>query len=242
MAGEVSAWVFGLLLSGALGAAAYGLGTLDLAGCLAGVGVGTAIAGGLGVRGFAVLALFFVLGSVATRLRGRAKEAAGVGQSRGGARTVRHVLANGLVAALCGVGAALAPGEAGLFGLAMSGALAGAASDTLSSEVGQAYGGPPRLLTTFRRVGVGENGAVTVVGTLAGLVGALIVGLVAWRLGVASRAGIVVLAGLLGNLADSALGATLERRRWLGNAGVNFACTLTGAVSALLLEGALPPS
>jgi uncharacterized membrane protein len=44
---------------------------------------------------------------------------------------------------------------------------------------------------------------------------------------------IVVLAGAAGLFFDSLLGATLERRGWLGNDLVNFASTLFAAALAL---------
>jgi uncharacterized membrane protein len=46
----------------------------------------------------------------------------------------------------------------------------------------------------------------------------------------------VLLAGAIGNLADSVLGATLERSRYLSNDAVNFLNTLLGALSAGLLS------
>ena len=47
-------------------------------------------------------------------------------------------------------------------------ALAEAAADTVSSEIGQAFGGQPRMITTLRRVMPGTDGGMTILGTLAG--------------------------------------------------------------------------
>jgi len=229
----------GVLVSVGLGVVALALRAVDRSGFVAGVLVGAACYGGLGWSGFGVLALFFVLGTGATRVGFSVKEAKGVAQTRRGRRASRHVLANGGMAAACGVVVALFPPTREVVGVAFAGALAAATADTLSSEVGQAYGGTPYLLTSLRPVPVGENGGVTMVGTLAGAVGALIVGLVAWQTGVVSRAGVVVLGGIAGNLADSLVGATAERRGRLGNAGVNVICTVTGAVVAVWLHAYL---
>ena len=46
---------------------------------------------------------------------------------------------------------------------------------------------------------------------------------------------VVILGGIIGNLADSVLGATLERRGTLGNDVVNFLNTLVGAITAGVL-------
>jgi uncharacterized protein (TIGR00297 family) len=114
-------------------------------------------------------------------------------------------------------------------------ALAEAAADTVSSEIGQVMGGRPRMITTLRAVDAGTDGAVSLAGTLAGVIAACIVagiGTLALRgsIGVfwVSCAG-----GVFGLLFDSLLGATLERRGWLNNDAVNFLSTASAAAFAL---------
>jgi uncharacterized protein (TIGR00297 family) len=114
-------------------------------------------------------------------------------------------------------------------------ALVEATADTVSSEIGQAFGGVPVMLVGLRRVDVGTDGAVTLVGSGAGIVaGALvaIVGVWALRLSVLDGM-IVLLAGICGLFFDSLLGATVERRGWLGNDLVNFSSTVFAAGVAL---------
>lgn len=221
----------GVLLSVGVGGGAYALRTIDRWGFVAGVPIGVASWVGFGMGGFLVLGTFFVLGAGTTRIGWSVKETYSASQK--GRRTARHVLANGFVAGICGLWGAMFPESRDVAGIAFAGALAAATADTLSSEIGAAYGGTPYLPTTLKPVPIGENGGMTVVGTLAGAVGALVVGIVAWQIGVISRAGVVVLGGVGGNFADSLLGATLERRGWIQNAGVNFFCTLVGAGGAV---------
>lgn len=121
-------------------------------------------------------------------------------------------------------------------------ALAEAAADTASSEVGQVLGGRPRMITTLRRVEPGTDGGVSLAGTLAGVVAAAIV----------SAAGALALeggslmfwvgcaGGVFGLLFDSLLGATLEERGWLNNDAVNFLSTGSAAFFALALLAFLP--
>lgn len=137
--------------------------------------------------------------------------------------------------------AAYAPALLLAIGLA---ALAEAAADTVSSEVGQVLGGQPRLITNFRKVDAGTDGAVSLIGTLAGAVAAI---LVAFAGTLALRGDMTILCvacagGLFGLLFDSQLGATLERRGLLNNDAVNFISTASAAVFALLLLALLPRS
>jgi len=117
---------------------------------------------------------------------------------------------------------------------AMVAALAEAAADTVSSEVGQAVGGAPRMLTTWKVVTEGTDGAISFKGTLAGLAAALLIVLVSMKvLQQPSKVGIFALGGaVFGLFFDSLLGATLERQGRINNDAVNFLSTLTAAVFA----------
>ncbi len=117
------------------------------------------------------------------------------------------------------------------------GVLAEATADTVSSELGAAFGGQPYLLTTLRPVPPGTDGAISLLGTAAGALAAAIVaaiGMAAMSL-TPREAAAGFLGGLVGLFFDSLLGATLERRGWLGNDLVNFFSTCIGGVTALAL-------
>ena len=118
--------------------------------------------------------------------------------------------------------------------LALAAALAEAAADTLSSEFGEVLGGEPRLLTNFRRVPAGTDGAISPAGTLAGICGAMVVAVAAaLALNLAPGQGaLVALAAIAGLFVDSLLGALPERRGWLNNDAVNFLSSLAAAVLA----------
>ena len=121
-------------------------------------------------------------------------------------------------------------------------ALAEAAADTVSSELGQVFGGGPRMITTLRAAEPGQDGAISAVGTLAGIVAAAIVAALGtlalganWTVFAVSCAG-----GTFGLVFDSLLGATLERRGWLNNDAVNFLSTAGAAAFALGFLAILP--
>ena len=123
----------------------------------------------------------------------------------------------------------------GAFLMALIAAFAEATGDTISSEIGQWIAGRVYLITTFKPVPVGENGGVSWGGSIAGTVAsALIVGL-AFGMGLCGKGGVFITlaAAVAGNLLDSVLGATIERRGLVTNGIVNFACTSFAGMLAL---------
>lgn len=228
----------GLAVNGAIAVPAFLARSVDLGGAVSAVVVGTAITAGLGLPGLALMIAFFVLGSAATRLGYRVKAARGIAQEKGGARGWRHAWANGGVPALLAVLAGMAPpGLRDLLAIAYAAAVATAAADTCSSEVGKAWGRRTFLITTLRPVPPGTEGAVSLEGTLGGFAGALAVGgtgvavgLFGWPVAL-----LVAVAGLLGSLAESLLGTVAERRGWMDNNLLNAANTAIGALLATLI-------
>jgi uncharacterized protein (TIGR00297 family) len=107
----------------------------------------------------------------------------------------------------------------------------------VSSEYGQTRGHNPRLITTWKTVPPGTDGAISASGTVAGVVAALIVSLVAVGVKVLPVKWIIITssAAVSGMVCDSWLGASLERRRVLNNNAVNFVSTLIAAMIAILV-------
>ena len=135
-------------------------------------------------------------------------------------------MANGGVAAL-----------AALFGNwpAFAGSLAAATADTWATEIGSRSTSPPRLVTNWKAVAPGTDGGMTLMGTLGAIAGAGFIAGTSYLLGFRWVLAIA-LAGALGMLLDSILGATVQGKvRWMDNDAVNLAATLSGAVVAALL-------
>jgi uncharacterized protein (TIGR00297 family) len=182
------------------------------------------------------LITLFVLTWAATRFGRGKKQRLGVAEDKRG-RNAAQVAAN---LGVSGLGAAFALTHP-LLGYSCAvfvvAALAEATADTLASELGEVLGGPPLLLTTLVRVAPGTDGAISLAGTVAGTLGAVLVLLVAAAtLGFGLRDAVCAGAGAVGGLFfDSLLGATAERRGWLNNDTVNFLSTLAAAVVAIVL-------
>ena len=210
---------------------------------LRGVTGSGAVAGGLvcfglllgaGYGGFAALVVVFLLTWAATRTGYARKQRLGSAESKAG-RDAGQVFANLGIAAISGLGHAFAWNDWRLL-VAASAALSEAAADTVSSEIGKAFGGAPRLITNWKPVAAGTDGGVTLLGTTAGAIAALLIaatclaaGMLDWR-----AAFVAAGAGVMGMVADSVLGATVERRGVLGNNGVNFLSTGIAALIAFV--------
>ena len=188
----------------------------------------------------AILALLsvFVLAWVTTRFGSSRKLKLRIAEKQDG-RGASQVLANLGAAVGCVVLYALL-GKNVIFLLAAAASLSEAAADTVSSEVGQASNPKARLVTTWNQVPAGIDGAVSLQGTLAGIAAATIVslvcvlgGLLPWK-----WMGISAVGGVAGMIADSYLGASLQRRGMLNNDSVNFLSTLLSAVVAFLIASA----
>jgi uncharacterized protein (TIGR00297 family) len=190
---------------------------------------------GAGFGAFVALVSVFALTWLCTRFGYRRKEKLGTAERLDG-RTALQVLANLAVAASCAGISALTPRKA-VFLLAVSAALSEAAADTVSSEVGQARTTKARLITTWEEVAAGTDGGVSWAGTMAGVAAAAAVTLVSVVTGLIPLRwlGISILGAMAGMIADSFLGALLERRKLLQNDAVNFLGTFIAAVAASLL-------
>ncbi|MBZ5646198.1 MAG: DUF92 domain-containing protein [Acidobacteriia bacterium] len=246
IAGPLSAWAglvgwelvagrapVGLAVTAAFAVAARLLRSVTLGGAVAGAVV-TFLLWIAWPPTFAALLTVFVLTAAATRVGYRRKQQLGTAERREG-RSASQVLANLFVATVAALAATYLHQPLFLFGCA--GALAEAAADTASSEMGQALSSEPFLITTFHPVPAGTNGGVSGPGTFAGIASALIVSGACVLARVVPGHGLLIalIAGTAGMFLDSFLGATLERMRVLNNDQVNFTSTLFAAALALVI-------
>jgi uncharacterized protein (TIGR00297 family) len=192
---------------------------VDLSGALAGSAIAFVLAA-RDIKMFYLLLAVFAVTLLATRLGTQRKQQLLIAEAANG-RSASQVIANLGVAGLI---VALAP--TGWTVLAIA-ALAEAAADTSSSEIGLAFSGKTVLITTWKPVAPGIDGGVSLHGTAAALVASAIIALAGRALGLVPthHAAIIVYAGFLGALVDSLLGALLEKPRLLNNDLVNLLST-----------------
>ena len=226
--------IVGAAVNAGLAIAALAARSVSPSGAITGTLLGMLLYAFSGWRGFSMLLVFFVLGTAATKLGYGKKEALGIAQEKGGRRGARNAIANTAAGVAFAFLMVATPHHAA-FALALVAAFATAAADTVSSEVGQAYGRTTYLITSFRRVPPGTEGAVSLEGTLAGIAASAILAGTATAIGLIPPSGIavVVAAAFIGTTLESYLGATLSTAKAMDNEVANFLNTVAGGLAAI---------
>jgi uncharacterized protein (TIGR00297 family) len=247
-------WLVAIALNSVLAAIAWVVPKklLTPAGLLHGWLLGVLIWGTLGWPGYTVVMFYFLVGSAVTRVGMAEKEAAGIAEKRSGARGPENVWGSALTGSLCALGVLVCrlwfadfPTVKMLVSLLLLGYVASFSTklaDTCASEIGKAYGQRTFLITTLKPVPRGTEGAVSLEGTVAGIVASAAIALVGWLVGLipAVAIGVCVLAAFVATNLESVIGATLQTRfSWLTNEVVNILNTLIGAGAAIAIAWAL---
>ncbi len=224
----------------AVAVAGYVARTVTISGAVCGALLGTTIVLTAGWGGWLVLLATFLLAVITSRLGLRRKRLLGIAEGRGGRRGAGNAIANtGVAAAAAALSALSYATEPAL--LAFVTALAAGGSDTAASEIGKAWGRRTFLISTLRPVPPGTSGAVSLEGTVTGVLGAIVLGALGVAVGlVPARMLAPIAAGAtIGSFAESAMGATLEGPGIVNNDVLNFLNTAIAAIAAVLIAGIL---
>lgn len=212
--------------------------------------LGTMLWSTLGWRGWTVCVLYLFLGQIVTKVGFQEKEELGIAEKRGGRRGPENVWGSALTGVICaGAAATVVKTSNPILGLssdawvlAYVASLATKLADTFASEIGKAYGKTTFLITTLERVPRGTEGAVSLEGTLASVVGGLLLPMYAY--GVVDLVkdvegvGVATFAAFVATMVESLIGATMQEKEgmnWMTNEVVNFFNTVIGATLALFM-------
>jgi uncharacterized protein (TIGR00297 family) len=179
---------------------------------------------------------FFIAGTLATSHKLSFKQEIGVAEKEKGKRKTSQVLANAAAAAIIGL-FVFAHINSTIIQILIAACFASATADTLSSELGNIYGKRFYNILSFKKDERGLDGVISFEGTLIGIAGSAIIACIAMTGFQISfhQTIIIVIAGTAGNLSDSFLGATLERKGYIKNDLVNFLNTIIACITAWLL-------
>lgn len=223
----------------AAAAIGYRIGGITASGAIVGGLIGTIIHACAGWPGWLLLIATFGCATLSSRAGLERKTLLGIAEERGGRRGAGNAIANTGLAAVAAMLSVLSHDQLAWL-IAFTAALTTAASDTVASEIGKAWGLSTWSLVPLRRVRPGTSGAVSVEGSAAGLAAAAAMALLAHVLGLIPAGAIaaVVVGAIAGSLVESLLGATFEGAGLLNNDALNLINTAVGAVAAVIVSGA----
>ncbi len=204
---------------------------------------------------------FFVLSSIISKVGKERRKKFDLIFEKTSTRDIYQVLANGGIAGLIALFYHFYPKDVLYYVYLAS--ISAATFDTWATEIGTLFLSKPRLITNLKPVEPGTSGGVSIAGTLGGFIGSVFIfsSAVLWVKWNLFKLVAVVLAGFIGSLVDSLLGATIQAqykcnvcskvtekvfhcgrltdlihgKGWINNDFVNFICTTSGALSGLII-------
>lgn len=207
--------LYGFILAILVAYLAYRAHSLDKSGAIAATLVGTVIFGVGGWQWAVLLLTFFITSSGLSRAFKMRKAGLSEKFSKGHERDAGQVFGNGGLATLFAALHAFYP-ESILPWVGFAASLAAVNADTWATELGVLNPTPPRMITNLsKRVEKGTSGGISLLGTLASLLGAAVVAVPAVLFSPTSTLYanyflLITAAGLAGSLFDSFLGATVQ--------------------------------
>ncbi|MBN1159989.1 MAG: DUF92 domain-containing protein [Candidatus Diapherotrites archaeon] len=182
---------------------------------------------------FSAMLMFLIIGAATSKFRYSVKKRKGVAEAKKG-RTYENIWGNAFVAFACAIAFFFTYEGVFLFGYLAS--LATAAADTTAAEIGVLARKKPVMITTFKRVKTGTDGGISWLGTSSAALAAFAVSATPFVFlhGSWMMIAVCTVAGTIGMLFDSFIGATLERKGIFTKHETNFSATLLGAVIAMV--------
>ncbi|MEI8135260.1 MAG: DUF92 domain-containing protein [bacterium] len=234
---------------------------LSVSGMIAATVVGGAVFGFGGWSASALLMMFFLSGSLLGKLN----------EPKGDRRDWKQVVCNGAIPAIAVTVIYFRHDLREEFTLLFLGALATATADTWATEIGIRFGRRTYNIFTFRETTKGLSGGVSVAGLAASIVASFAIASTSMvqfsqsdslcGLVLVKVIPVITIAGTVGALLDSIIGATLQVKyklldgtiselsteggsrisgvRFIGNNATNLIATLWGGLLAVWLSGVL---
>ena len=201
--------------------------------------LGTLLLGSIGWKGWLSVCIYLLMGSLVTKIGYKKKASKGIAEARGGKRGPENVWGSAATGCSLALLSCFWPNYLPLFMVGFASSFAAKLSDTFSSEIGKTFGKRTFLITTLRPVLPGTEGAISIEGSLAGLLGSFLMTAVMFNLSIVSGlyvACIVVFSGYVATVLESYIGALAQNNiEWLTNELVNSIQTSLAAIISIFL-------
>jgi len=230
--------IAGFVIALALAIISWRLKALTPSGAVGMTVVGTAVFGIGGFTAATPIVFFFISASLLSRIKTTAKTRALDAVGKSGARDFRQVFANGGIGALCLLVGLVSADQVWFY--AYLATICEASADTWATEIGTLSRRRPVSVRSFKPVEIGQSGGISLVGTLAAVVGATSTGAFGYaaiaifpvNITIApSTFLVIVTTAVVGSLVDSVLGATVQAQ---------YRCSSTGRLTEKILSGGQP--
>lgn len=212
-------FIIGFVFSSLIVFAAYKKKSLNISGALSAIFLGTCIYFWGGLYMSAIMISFFVSSSFFTKIKESFVNGLEDINEKGGARDYIQVAANG------GIGLVFAflyyRTSNPVFLVTYAAAFASSNADTWASELGVLSASQPISILNFKKAEKGMSGAVSLIGTLSALFGALFIAFIysvvyvfmfGFSIKLISHMFIITLSGFIGSIIDSIIGAAFQAK------------------------------
>ena len=201
--------------------------------------LGTLLLGSIGWNGWISVCVYLLLGTLVTKIGYKNKASRGIAEARGGKRGPENVWGSAATGFSLDLLSCFWPNFLNLFMVGFASSFSAKLSDTFSSEIGKRFGKRTFLITTLKPVSPGTEGAISIEGSIAGLLGSFIMTVFMLNLSIISGlsvAFIVFLSGYLATFLESYIGAVVQNKiNWMTNELVNSIQTSIAAIISIFL-------
>ena len=235
----ITQWFSAFFINAILIAIAQRLPLLTRSGWVHAGALGTILWGCLAWRGWLLVVIYLLLGSLVTRIGFEQKQRAGIAEARGGRRGPENLWGSAATGAFLAILIGLGLGSQRLLLIGFAASFAAKLADTFGSEIGKRWGSNTFLITSLKAVPAGTDGAISFEGTIASGVGSFLMtatSVILFPREIGSLALLLFLSGFVATLFESLVGAVVQKRmHWITNEMVNGLQTIFAAVIAMCM-------
>ncbi len=198
--------------------------------------LGSILWGCLDWQGWMSVVIYLLFGSLVTKIGFKFKKEQGIAEKRGGKRGPENVWGAAATGLFLAIMIKFNAANEVMFKIGFAASFASKLADTFGSEIGKRFGKNTYLITSLKKVERGTEGGISLEGTLASVLGSILMAFIMLRLSLISTNYhfiIVAASGFLATLSESIIGARFQNKYNLSNEMVNAIQTSIASVFAI---------